>query len=214
MYSHQPRVSLFENAFRERAVKQCLRCAIESIGYPSETFARERSRHTGLSRLSNFTFSAPPIERSLGREWSAREAFSKVMNVVCVTRVHSKRPEIYGLLTWKFVSVRREQNAQARLVVDGAARVVRLALLQTVGQHESAGNGVEHHIGRGEHITAEKACMQVISGILIKSKRCRHKFLPGNHLEADIIQITVFVRRRFLARVALARLLLLLGDFC
>lgn len=135
----------------------CLGCAIESIGRVSETFARERFPHRSF-KIKQFHFlSASHWElSSLGRS-RAREVFSKVMNVVCVTRVHSQWPKIYGPLTWKFVGIWREKYAQSCLVVDCAARVVRLALLQTVGQHKSAGNGVEHHLGCGEHITGEKA---------------------------------------------------------
>lgn len=46
------------------------------------------------------------------------------------------------------VGIRLKHNAQARLVVDRAARVVRLALLQALGEHQRAGNRVEHCLRR------------------------------------------------------------------
>lgn len=55
-------------------------------------------------------------------------------------------------LTRQLVGVRAEEYAQARLVVDCATGVVGLALLEAVGQHQSAGDVVENVRRRREHV--------------------------------------------------------------
>lgn len=49
---------------------------------------------------------------------------------------------MYAILTRQLVCVRGEQHTQSGLIVDGAAGVVGLTLLQAVGQHQSAGDVV------------------------------------------------------------------------
>lgn len=57
-------------------------------------------------------------------------------------------------LTRQLVRVGAEQHTQSRLVVDGATGVVGLALLQAVGQHQSAGDVVQYVRRRRENVPA------------------------------------------------------------
>lgn len=58
--------------------------------------------------------------------------------------------------TWIRVCVGREHDAQTGLVVDRVARVVRVAGLQAVGQHQRAGYAVQQVVGRGEHVPGDQ----------------------------------------------------------
>lgn len=61
-----------------------------------------------------------------------------------------------GGLTRIGVGVRREHDAQTGLVVDRIARVVIVASLQTVGQHQRAGYAVQQVVGSGEHVPGDQ----------------------------------------------------------
>lgn len=54
--------------------------------------------------------------------------------------------------TWVSVGVWREHHAQTGLVVDRVARVVAVARLQAVSQHQRAGYAVEQVVGSREHV--------------------------------------------------------------
>lgn len=51
------------------------------------------------------------------------------------------------------IRVGGEEDTETRLVVDRSATLVALASLQTIGQHQRAGHGVEQFAGGGEHVT-------------------------------------------------------------
>lgn len=55
------------------------------------------------------------------------------------------------LLTVVVVRVGAEEDAEARLVVDGPAAGVGTAHVDAVGEHEGPGQAVHHIAGRGVH---------------------------------------------------------------
>lgn len=77
---------------------------------------------------------------------------------------------VFRIFTRIGVSVGREHHAQTGLVVDRVARVVGVASLQTVGQHQRARYTVQQVVGRGEHV-------------------------PGDQFEPRHVRVAVFQRR-------------------